>query len=97
MVHSDDNGLVLPPRIAPTQVAIIPIGAADEVNSLANSYKEMLEENDITCFSDLCQYSSINRSDWFDTLINSGAYFIKEYIKSRTWKIHHIVFSRSEV
>ena len=37
MVHSDDNGLVLPPRIAPTQVAIIPIGDADEVNSLANS------------------------------------------------------------
>lgn len=44
MVHSDDNGLVLPPRIAPTQVAIIPIGDADEVNSLANSYKEMLEK-----------------------------------------------------
>ena len=52
MVHSDDNGLVLPPRIAPTQVAIIPIGDADEVNSLANSYKEMLEENDITCYID---------------------------------------------
>lgn len=52
MVHSDDNGLVLPPRISPTQVAIIPIGDADEVNSLANSYKEMLEENDITCYID---------------------------------------------
>ena len=52
MVHSDDNGLVLPPKIAPTQVAIIPIGDADEVNSLANSYKEMLEENDITCYID---------------------------------------------
>ena len=59
----------------------------------AKSIREMIsyiEENDITCFSDLCQYSSINRSDWFDTLINSGAYFIKEYIKSRTWKLHHI-------
>ena len=27
MVHGDDNGLVLPPRIAPTQVVIIPIAA----------------------------------------------------------------------
>ena len=25
MVHGDNNGLVLPPRVAPTQVMIIPI------------------------------------------------------------------------
>ena len=25
MVHSDDKGLVLPPRVAPVQVVIIPI------------------------------------------------------------------------
>jgi prolyl-tRNA synthetase len=29
MVHGDDNGLVLPPKIAPTQVVIIPIRAQD--------------------------------------------------------------------
>ena len=33
MVHSDDNGLVLPPKIAPRQVVIIPIGKSDEVNN----------------------------------------------------------------
>jgi prolyl-tRNA synthetase len=27
MVHGDDNGLVLPPRVAPIQVAVIPIAA----------------------------------------------------------------------
>ena len=27
MVHGDDNGLVLPPRIAPTQVTVIPVAA----------------------------------------------------------------------
>ncbi len=27
MVHGDDNGLVLPPRIAPTQVMIVPVAA----------------------------------------------------------------------
>jgi prolyl-tRNA synthetase len=31
MVHGDDNGLVLPPYVAPTQVVIIPIGTNPEV------------------------------------------------------------------
>lgn len=30
MVHSDDHGLVLPPKIAPTKVMIIPIGDVEE-------------------------------------------------------------------
>ncbi len=30
MVHGDDNGLVLPPRIAPTQVMVIPIAQHKE-------------------------------------------------------------------
>lgn len=30
MVHGDDNGLVLPPRIAPTQVVIIPVAQQKE-------------------------------------------------------------------
>ena len=30
MTHSDDNGLVLPPRLAPLQVAIVPIYKTDE-------------------------------------------------------------------
>ena len=30
MVHSDDNGLVLPPKLAPIQVAIVPIFKSDE-------------------------------------------------------------------
>lgn len=61
--------------------------AADKLKSI----KEMIiyiEENDINCFSDLVNYSMNNRSDWFDCLINSGVYFVKEYIKSRTWKLH---------
>ena len=28
MTHGDDNGLVLPPRIAPTQAVVIPVAAA---------------------------------------------------------------------
>ena len=30
MVHSDDNGLVLPPKLAPIQVVIVPINKGDE-------------------------------------------------------------------
>lgn len=45
MVHSDDRGLVLPPRIAPTQVAIIPIaqhkeGVLDKAYDLRDQLKE---------------------------------------------------------
>jgi prolyl-tRNA synthetase len=29
MTHSDDNGLVLPPRLAPTHVVIVPLGKGD--------------------------------------------------------------------
>ena len=34
MTHSDDNGLVLPPALAPIQVVIIPIGKGDQMAAL---------------------------------------------------------------
>ena len=43
MVHGDDSGLVLPPKIAPTQVMIIPIQQKKEgVLEKANELKEVL-------------------------------------------------------
>jgi prolyl-tRNA synthetase len=53
MVHSDDFGLVLPPRIAPTQVIIIPIGKSDEVNNLVNEYNSLLNKENIVTKVDL--------------------------------------------
>lgn len=48
MVHGDDSGLVLPPRIAPTQVMIVPIMQKKEgVLEKAFALKEQLSE----CFS----------------------------------------------
>ena len=35
MVHSDDNGLILPPKIAPRQVVIIPIKDDENVRNKA--------------------------------------------------------------
>ena len=52
MVHADDYGLVLPPRIAPKQVVIIPIGNDPKVDELANKYKEELLNNDVTVYID---------------------------------------------
>ena len=65
------------------------IGSAADKRLSIKEMIEYIEENDITCFADLVLYSKDDHPDWFDTLINSGSYFIKEYIKSRTWKLHH--------
>ncbi len=52
MVHSDDDGLVLPPKIAPIKVVIIPIGEDEEILKLTNQYKEDLEKNNISVIVD---------------------------------------------
>lgn len=45
MAHSDDDGLILPPRIAPIQVAIVPIYKGEEEFTFVNEAAEkMLEE-----------------------------------------------------
>lgn len=54
MVHGDDNGLVLPPRIAPTQVMIIPIAQHKEgVTEKANELLNILNNNNIRTKIDL--------------------------------------------
>ena len=55
MVHGDDDGLVLPPKISPIQVAIIPVaqhkeGVLDKANELKNrlakQYRVKLDDSD---------------------------------------------------
>ena len=50
MTHSDDDGLVLPPRLAPVQIRILPIFRNDEDRSRVlqniNKLKRQLEEKD---------------------------------------------------
>ena len=52
MSHSDDNGLVLPPKLAPIQVVIIPIYKNNEqlvlISEKALQIKKMLEEKGIS-------------------------------------------------
>src|SRR5215210_4119508 len=52
MAHSDDNGLVLPPKLAPIQVVIVPIYKTDEqlstISEVANKIKADLEQKNIS-------------------------------------------------
>ncbi len=48
MVHGDEDGLVLPPKIAPTQVRIICIQNDDRIKALANKYAEILDKAGIS-------------------------------------------------
>src|SRR5690606_6585439 len=45
MVHGDDNGLVLPPYVAPTQIVMIPIGNNDDVNQTVKKLSKKLSKN----------------------------------------------------
>jgi prolyl-tRNA synthetase len=52
MAHSDDNGLVLPPKLAPIQVVIVPIyrdeSQLQSISQRANEIKNQLEKLGIT-------------------------------------------------
>ena len=43
MTHSDDNGLVLPPKLAPLQVVIVPIGKGDQMAMLDEKAKAIVK------------------------------------------------------
>lgn len=52
MVHGDDNGLVLPPRIAPKQAVIVTIKNTDEVLNTAKSLEDELKQAGVRVFTD---------------------------------------------
>ena len=43
MTHSDDNGLVLPPALAPVQVVIIPIGRGEQKDAIDKKANEIAD------------------------------------------------------
>ena len=52
MVHSDDYGLVLPPRIAPKKVVLIPIGNDEKINKYLEELNEKLNKHGIKAYVD---------------------------------------------
>jgi prolyl-tRNA synthetase len=54
MTHSDDDGLIIPPRLAPTQVIIVPIPKpATEINEAAEKIMSALKAKGISAKYDL--------------------------------------------
>ncbi len=52
MTHSDDFGLVLPPKIAPRQVVIVPIGNDEKLLNICEDLLKKLNNAGITTFID---------------------------------------------
>ncbi len=49
MTHSDDDGLIIPPRLAPTQVVIIPIPKSNhEIDEVAEKVMKALKEKGVS-------------------------------------------------
>lgn len=54
MTHSDDDGLVLPPKLAPIQVVIVPIPKpSDEISAVAEKIREELQAQGVTVKIDM--------------------------------------------
>ncbi len=54
MTHSDDEGLIIPPKLAPTQVVIVPIPKpSEEIVKAANQIADRLKANNISVKIDL--------------------------------------------
>ena len=65
-------------------------GICNLVTDKYKAIKEMIEycsENNVYAYSDLLEYCMVNKFDWFRVLCDNGTIVIKEYLKSRTWKI----------
>lgn len=57
--------------------------------------KEMInfiKENNVMAFSDLVEYAEVNNESWFVSLLEHNTIFIKEYMKSRAWKVKEASF-----
>lgn len=69
MIHGDDQGLILPPKIAPVQVVIVPIyfkGKNDEINQRCRDMKKLLADAGIRVeFDDRDNYTvGFKFNDW---------------------------------
>jgi len=64
MTHSDDNGLVLPPKVAPTQVVLLPVLRGGESQAEVMAYAERLHSQlKETSYDDLPIRVDVDRTD----------------------------------
>lgn len=72
------------------------IGLAIDKYKAIREMMQFCKEYSIIAYSDLLEYCAEERSDWFRVLCDNGTLVMKEYLKSRTWKIDHEAVKRSE-
>ncbi|MEY2542018.1 MAG: prolyl-tRNA synthetase, partial [Verrucomicrobiota bacterium] len=64
MMHSDDDGLVLPPRIAPTQIVILPISPKEETRGeVLEACEKLARELRAKRYVDLALEVEVDRRD----------------------------------
>lgn len=70
------------------------LGGADYVSTIGltidkyialGEMQDFCEEYDVLSFAALCRYARLHRMDWFRVLADNGAFYIKEYLRSRMW------------
>lgn len=73
---------------------VICLGGIDYITAISSSsdkYKAVREmiafckDNGIISYSDLLEYASISRDDWFRALCDNSTVVMKEYLKSKHW------------
>ena len=63
------------------------IGTMSDRSKAIREMIQFIKENDIRYFCDMLEICSEKYSEWFDCLVNSGSFVIKEFIKSYTYKM----------
>lgn len=64
------------------------------IGLVTDKYKAISEiidycvENNIVSYSELLEYSRMERFDWFRVLCDNGTIVVREYLKSREWTLH---------
>lgn len=62
------------------------IGLPTDKYKCLREMQEFINSQDVEYYSDLADYALEYRQDWYRILCDSGTYFIREYIKSRSHK-----------
>lgn len=62
------------------------IGLAIDKYKAIRDMIEWVNEYNVDAFSDLLEYASQERFDWFRILCDCGTVVMKEYLKSKSWK-----------
>jgi hypothetical protein len=61
------------------------IGLATDKYKAIGEMIDYCKVNDIISYSELLEYSRMERFDWFRVLCDSGTVVMKEYLKSKAW------------